>query len=446
MRYFRRYALLLLALGVLGGLALWQTLPWWVNMAPAPVQQRLPHQVLALASTPLPTALPAPTQDRLAATAVIIIPTLPPPAATATSQPTTQPTNQPSRQPTIQPTRQPTRPPTATPGPTAVRLTGLQITPQKFNNCGPTNLSIVLNYYGVPDDQFAVAAVARPTYEDRNVSPEELADYVNNQTPLRAVVLRGGRLETLTQLLAAGFPVIVEKGLLPSEWEGWMGHYLTVIGYDEAAQEFISLDTFLGPWDGSGRTDSFETMAEYWAQFNHVYLVVYPAERETAVAAIIGDTLTDPVLMWQRAAEQAQQETGRAPENGFAWFNLGSSLTRLGKLTGEQAYFVNAAAAFDRALTAGLPWRMLWYQFEPYEAYLRNGRADDVLTLTTATLQSTGGQFVEETHLYRGYALLAQGDESGAKAAWLQALAINPDLAEASQALAALHASGDASR
>ena len=164
------------------------------------------------------------------------------------------------------------------------------------------------------------------------------------------------------------------------------------------------------------------------------------------MAGIIGDRLTDPVLMWQRAAEQAQQETGRAPENGFAWFNLGSSLTRLGKLTGEQAYFVNAAAAFDRALTAGLPWRMLWYQFEPYEAYLRNGRADDVLTLTTATLQSTGGQFVEETHLYRGYALLAQGDESGAKAAWLQALAINPDLAEASQALAALHASGDASR
>ena len=442
MKHMRRYALILLALGALGGLALWQSLPWWVNVAPAPVQQRLPRQVLALASTPLPTALPAPTQGRLAATAVIIIPTLPPPTATPTNQPTPLPTNQPTRPPTATPT--PT--PTVTPGPTAVRLTGLEITPQKFNNCGPTNLSIVLNYYGIPDDQFAVAAVVRPTYEDRNVSPEELADYVNNQTPLRAVVVRGGRLETLKQLVAAGFPVIVEKGLLPNEWEGWMGHYLTVIGYDEAAQEFISLDTFLGPWDGSGRTDSFETMAEYWAQFNHVYLVVYPAERETAVAAIIGDTLTDPVLMWQRAAEQAQQETGRAPENGFAWFNLGSSLTRLGKLTGEQAYFVNAAAAFDRALTAGLPWRMLWYQFEPYEAYLRNGRADDVLTLTTATLQSTGGQFVEETHLYRGYALLAQGDESGAKAAWLQALAINPDLAEASQALAALHASGDASR
>ncbi|MBK8988647.1 MAG: C39 family peptidase [Chloroflexi bacterium] len=435
-----RNVILLLAVAALGGLAGWWALPWLVAGLPGQVQQRLPVQVLALSGalpTPLPTALPAPTRDKLAATAVIVIPTLAPPTTTPTPPPTIQPTNQPTVQPT--PTAIPS--PTAAPLPTAVRLTGLQITPQKFNNCGPTNLSLVLNYYGQPDDQFDVAAVIRPTYDDRNVSPEEMADYVNEHTPLRAAVYRGGSQEMLRQLLAAGYPVIVEKGLLPNAWEGWMGHYLTLIGYDETQQQFISLDTFLGPWDGSGRLDSYESFADHWSHFNFAFLVVYPPEKAEQVANLVGETMRQPLTMWRQAAEQAQQQTTAAPDDAFAWFNLGSSLTRLGALTGEAAYYQNAAAAFDRALAAGLPWRMLWYQFELYEAYLANGRYPDVLTLTAATLQSSGGQFVEETHLYRGYALLAQGDKTAARAAWQQALAIKPDQAQAIQALNALDAS-----
>jgi len=323
-----------------------------------------------------------------------------------------------------------------------VRLSDLEITPQKFNNCGPTNLSIVLRYYGLPDDQFDVAAVVRPTYEDRNVSPEELAAYVDEHTDLRTAVFRGGDLDILKRLLAAGYPVIVEKGLLPSEWEGWMGHYLTLVGYDDAAQAFIGLDTFLGPWDSSGRAESYETVADYWAHFNNTFLVVYPPEGGNEIAALVGETLVDPLLMWQHAAEQAQRQTITAPDDAFAWFNLGSSLTRLGALTGQASYYENAAAAFDQARTAGLPWRMLWYQFEPYEAYLGNGRYDDVLTLTSATLQSSGGQFVEETYLYRGYALLALGNVADAKTAWEQTLAIKPGQPQASQALSTLANSG----
>jgi tetratricopeptide (TPR) repeat protein len=322
--------------------------------------------------------------------------------------------------------------------PTAVRLTGLQITPQKFNNCGPTNLSLVLGYYGLPDDQFAVAAVVRPTYEDRNVSPEELAAYVNDHTALRAALFRGGDLVTLQRLLAAGYPVIVEKGLLNSEWEGWMGHYLTLIGYDQVAENFIGLDTFLGPWDGSGRAESFANLTTYWRHFNNAFLVVYPPADEAVVAALIGAEWQDALAMWQRAAEDAQQQTRVTPEDAFAWFNLGSSLTRLGELTDEADYFRLAAAAFDQARTVGLPWRMLWYQFEPYVAYLKNGRTADVLTLTEAMLQSGGGQFVEETYLYRGHALAAQGDLPAARAAYQQAIQLNPASPIAQEAAAAM--------
>jgi hypothetical protein len=310
------------------------------------------------------------------------------------------------------------------------------IKPQKFNNCGPTNLSLVLHYYGHEVDQLDIAAVLKPNEEDRNVSPEELAAYVNEQTSLRAGVYSGGDLTLLKRSIAAGYPVIVEKGLLPSEWEGWMGHYLTIYGYDDAAREFRSMDTFLGPWDGSGRTDSYETITEFWSQFNYTFVLVYPPNRETAVLRLLGQNLIDPLAMWQHAARLAQAEIDAKPENANAWFNLGTSLSRLGELTEEQEYFNNAAAAFDQARTLGLPWRMLWYQFQPYVAYLATGRYDDVLTLADTT------RAVEESFLYKGHALLARGDESGAAAVYKYALELNPNFTPAQQALDLMRGNG----
>jgi tetratricopeptide (TPR) repeat protein len=311
-------------------------------------------------------------------------------------------------------------------------------TPQKFNNCGPANLSLTLAFHGHETHQLDIAAILKPNEDDRNVSPEELAAYVNENTPLQAAVFSGGSLELLKQLIAAGFPVIVEKGLLPSEWEGWMGHYLTVYGYDDAAQEFISMDTYLGPWDGDLHTDSYETMAEFWAHFNYTFVLVYPAERETAVQTLLGPQFTDPLLMWQKAAQTAQATIDKQPDNAYAWFNLGTSLTHLGQLTDQAEFFENAAAAFDHARTIGLPRRMLWYQFQPYAAYLAVGRYEDVLTLATATEISEGGRNVEETFLFIGHAHLAAGNGNQAKHAYQQALELNPNFAAAHQAVDAM--------
>jgi tetratricopeptide (TPR) repeat protein len=136
--------------------------------------------------------------------------------------------------------------------------------------------------------------------------------------------------------------------------------------------------------------------------------------------------------MWLSAAIKAQKETETEPQNAFAWFNLGTSLTRLGVLTAESEYYDNAALAFDRAREIGLPWRMLWYQFDPYTAYLEVGRTDEILALTTSA------QDVEETHLYRGHALLATGDSTGAASAYRRALQINPNYTDASDALETL--------
>ncbi len=447
--------LLVLAFVTVTAVLGWIAFPRIVAALPAPVRLYLPEEVIRAASTPLPTALPAPA---FTPQSIVLIPTLALPTAVSSPTPTipatytavahAAETRNPMSEagsPTPEnpsPMTDNGLPLTVTPSPPhlvtlsspppAHRITGLTVIPQKFNNCGPANLTINLTYYGHAVDQLDVAAQMRPQYEDRNVTPWELAGYVNEQTPLQASVFSGGDLDTLKRLISAGYPVVIEKGYEPNDWQGWMGHYLTLIGYDDAAQEFTSLDTFLGPWDSHGRAESYDYINTYWQHFNNIFYVVYPPEEEEEVLALLPAGLTDPLTMWQQAAEKAQADTVAEPTNSYAWFNLGTSLTELGHLTGEQSYFANAAAAFDQARTIGLPWRMLWYQFQPYEAYLAMGRTDDVLTLANATLSSGGGQ--EEAYYYRGLAYLAQGNPNQARLDFEQAITWNPTFTAVQQA------------
>ena len=109
------------------------------------------------------------------------------PSPTATMEPTLTPTNYISPTPTQ--TASPT--PSPTPIPEAVRLEGVVHEFQKFNNCGPANLSMALSYWGWEGDQMTTAAWLKPKQEDRNVMPYEMVEYVNLETNLRAFVRWG---------------------------------------------------------------------------------------------------------------------------------------------------------------------------------------------------------------------------------------------------------------
>lgn len=427
-------------LGVLlvGSVGLYLLYPRLILAAYARYPEAVPDRLLFLVATPLPTALPAPigladgNQLSVIGDQLVELQTNATPSPISTLQPTFTPQFPVSTR--LSPTPEPIAtstplPPTATPLPTAVRLDNIAIIPQKFNNCGPANLTITLGYHGVEVDQLEVGDAIKPNYDDRNVSPWELVDYVNNETPLQARYFVGGNVELLKQFIAAGYPVIIEKGLYPNAWEGWMGHYLTVVGYDDTSQEFISLDTFLGPWDSSGRRDSYETIDEFWQMFNHTFILMYPPEDESEILALLPTQMSDPIQMWQFTAV-ANRELALTTEsdNPYVWFNLGSSLTHLAQLTDSDFLFESAVTAFDTARTIGLPWRMLWYQFEPYEAYLGYGRTDDVFTLSDAILSTEGGQNVEETYLYRSQAYAALDDETNAQAALTTAIELNPNL------------------
>jgi hypothetical protein len=408
------------------------------------------------AVAPVATALPAPSQSSqgnqvdiaalIAEDSPTIEPTqanIPPPVQPLSTEPVSRDEAEENGtpEPTMVPTTTPTPVPTATfaPLPGQHQLKGLGIIKQTFNNCGPANLTQTLNYLGNDITQTDVAAYLKPNPEDRNVSPWQIADYVNEQTPGYSAIARsGGTLEMVKRFVAAGFPVVIEKGYeLPES--GWWGHYLTVFGYDDEKQELLTQDSYLGPWDGSGRTAPYDEIEKFWQQFNYTFYVVYQPHQQDEVAAILGAEMFDDFTMWKNAAARAEAEAESNPDDAIAWFNLGTALTRMGGLTGETRYYQGGAQAFDQARKIGLPPRMLWYQFQPYLAYMKLQRYQDIVDLANATLETQGGRNVEETFWYKGHALAFLGDTTGAREAYTEALLVNENFYPAQWSLDALN-------
>ena len=166
-------------------------------------------------------------------------------------------------------------------------------------------------------------------------------------------------------------------------------------------------------------------MSKYWQQFNYTFYIVYEPEREEELFNILGDEFVLIEDNWRVAAERARREVEAQPENPFAWFNLGTSLTELGKKTKNPEFYENGAVAFDKALEIGLPSRMLCYQHGPFVAYNEIGRHQDVVDLADATLVDAGGRTIEEVYLHKGHALANLQDLRGALTAYTQALKLN---------------------
>ena len=369
-----------------------------------------------------PTALAAPVIDEFVPTA-----TMSPLETSEVPQPTPIP-------PTVTPSPIPTA--TAVPIPSAARLEGIQHHFQDWNNCGPATLAMTLSYFDLFVTQSDTAAVLKPNPEDRNVSPFEMVAYVDENTPYQALNRVNGRLDMLKQFVANGIPVIVEIGIDPPgeyQWLGWYGHYLLVVAYDDVAEQFFVYDSWFGTSDvpgenadRNGRNLAYAEVEKYWPQFNRNYVAVYRPEQSDKVAQIVGQDMDDTV-MWSQSQAQAQADAAADPENAFFWFNLGTSYNANGD-------FERASAAFDQARAIGLPWRMLWYQFGPYEAYYQVGRYEDVILLADVTLKDR--PYFEESFYYRGIALAAVGETAVATEDLEKAATFNPNFAAAVVALA----------
>jgi hypothetical protein len=314
--------------------------------------------------------------------------------------------------------------------PPSYLLNGITHIYQDWNNCGPATLTMGLSYFNYPiTDQHVAANWLKPNYEDKNVSPWQMAEYVNTQLDgsVRAIVRQGGTLDLLKVLLSNDFVVLTEEGYdPPGENLGWMGHYLLMAGYDDAREVFITQDSY----DGPNLEYTYEHVNEYWRHFNRVYIVLYTPDREAELMALLGSD-ADEEQNWANALERARAETVANQQDAFNWFNMGTNFVGLGM-------YREAETAYDQARNIGLPWRINWYQFGMFEAYLNVGRYQDVIDLAAANLNDGGGQFVEETFYYAALARAAMGDTERAISNLDQAIFLNGNFTPARDARAEL--------
>ncbi len=382
----------------------WSSFSEWIDPQPefaptAAVQAALVTS--APSATPTPSAAPSATNTPL-----------PGPTATLAASAT----------PTITPT----------PLPGQILLTGFAHEFQRFNNCGPTSLKIDLSYWGWAGTQKEAADVVKPNPDDKNVSPRELYEYALTQG-FDAYIRVNGDLETIKRFVAAGYPVILEKGFTCVKGEsctGWFGHYSVVAGFDDTEQVLILQDSYRGP----NIKMSYADVVLNWRAFNYLYLVFFPqgAEYDAAVQAMLGPAVVDVTANYnaalERALQEAQESTGEPA--AFAWYNVGTNRVSLQDYAG-------AASAFDEARAIGLPYRMLWYQFGPYMSYYYVGRYQDVVDLATFAIDSvTTVPGLEEAYYWRALAELGLGQTAEAEADLRTALDRHPGYKAAIDALA----------
>lgn len=363
------------------------------------------------------------------------------PKATITLLATSTPKPGPTLKPTI----------TSTPLPASVILKGVKYVDQRnrWNYCGPANLTMALNFWGWKGTRDDVAKVIKPGENnpnkdfiergkiDKNVMPYEMVDFVNDTTIFHALYRSGGDLNLLKSFISAGYPVIVEKGYYERDSSGtvsWMGHYQFVTGYDDTTKKFTVQDTYL---DGPNFKIDYDKFVEGWRNFNYLFMVVYPSDSEQKIHDLLG-TWSDDRWATQHALDVANEEinTLKGFNAYFAWFNKGTSHVQLQQ-------YVDAAVAYDQAFSiyptldiAKRPYRMLWYQTGPYKSYYYSARYADVINLAKITLDSvSGGPYLEESLYWRGMAYYMAGKTDLAIEDYRNALKIHPQWIPATQAL-----------
>jgi hypothetical protein len=348
----------------------------------------------------------------------------------------------------LAPTPDPTNPPA--PLPASVSLPGVIYMDQHggWNLCGPTNLTMALKFWGWTGSRDDVIKVIKPGVNDpkldviargkpdKNVMPYEMVDFVQNDTEFHAFYRYGGDINLLKSLLAAGYPMIVEKGVYEKDASGvvsWLGHYAFVTGYDDGQGVFIYQDTY--PPDGvngNNRQISYADFKTAWRAFNYLFIVAYPAADEQDVFKVLGPW-GDIGWANQHALDIANQEITslKGLDLYFALFNKGTSEVQL-------IQYNAAGVAYDEAFNLypilpiaqkDRPYRMLWYQTGPYWAYYYTSRYQDVINLANTTLGTVlGGPFLEESLYWRGMAEAALGNMNAAISDFKYANHLNPKM------------------
>lgn len=291
---------------------------------------------------------------------------------------------------------------TPEPLPESALLAGVRLVWQDWNRCSAAALTMQLSFWRDEANYRDTVNHLNPYSSDVSVRFDEMIAYAET-FGVRGVVRMGGTTDMLKRLVANGFPVLVENSHFVDSrsLRNWTSHNRVIVGYDDGAGVFYAMDSVLGGGpDKSGRPFTYTEFEELWRQLNHTYLVLYDPVHETRLREIIGQQW-DPVFNAEWTLARAQANLYNQNHDGFDNFNMGTALVALGE-------YERAIQAYEVAEEIGLPWRMLWYQFGPLEAYLQTERYADAQTLAREVL--AGSPHVEEMYYYIARAYLGQGN------------------------------------
>lgn len=314
---------------------------------------------------------------------------------------------------------------TTTDLPERVALPGLRLVWQDYNRCSAAAFTILLSYWDASADYSAVAGSLNPAEADKSVRLDELMAYAESGG-LVGYARSGGTEADLRRLLAAGFPVLIEISYYDgpnARWD-WMAHNIVLVGYDDIQGVWLSYDPMLGAGTGEGRPIAYADFDPRWRVLGRPYLVLSSAEQQSELKALMGD-LADEDTAAEYLLSQAEAEIDPAQANAISLFNRGAALTLIGR-------YEEAAADFDQARAMGLPWRMLWYRYEPFEAYLQTGQSETLETLARGVLADSadkpgGPGGIPEMHYYLARLYLEMGDDERAQIELDAALSMQPD-------------------
>ena len=291
-------------------------------------------------------------------------------------------------------------------------------TAQTWNNCGPANLAIVLNFWGRDIAQADIKAVIRPHDKDPHAAIDDLAAFARD-AGLNTSVYWNSDLESLKTHVAAGRPVIAPAWHIDANGEE-MGHYRTVYGYSDEERIVFIRDTL----DGPNYALTYADFDFLWGVYNRPLILITPPSPAEAAAPARANSPAAPAP--PHHVDRAPASPPPAPDS----LNItparaeALSLFAEGMARSDKGEHAEAAAIFERAAELGLPWRIWWYFPRGLASYAAAGMNERLLAVIRAAL--TPYPYSEELHYWAARAQDSAGDIQGAAASLATSLSLKP--------------------
>lgn len=285
---------------------------------------------------------------------------------------------------------------------------------------------MLLSYHGINKTQEEIGQDLRPYQissgdnDDKSVTLVELSEK-SKEYGLIPYHRPMGNIELIKLFITYDIPIVARTWTKPNED---IGHYRVIKGYDDESREVIQDDSL----QGKNLRYSYEDFNALWEKFNFEFLVLVSNDKKEIAEQILGVN-ADEKTAWENTVVYSENKLAENPSDIYSRLNLSVALTNVGN-------YKQSTEEFEKVESL-LPFRTLWYQIEPIEAYFELKNYDRVFEITNRILNNHNRAF-SELYILRGKIYQKQGDLEAARLEFEKAVFYNVNLKEAQVALASV--------